>query len=53
MLMYLAWSAARRGDYKLHETYMRSAVRLNPDEKQYQDEYLESLQNQYVLYRIC
>ncbi|MCK9861374.1 tetratricopeptide repeat protein [Paenibacillus sp. ATY16] len=53
VLMYLAWSAARRGDYKLHETYMRSAVRLNPDEKQYQDEYLESLQNQYILYRIC
>ena len=53
VLMYLAWAAARRGDYKLQETYMRSAVRLNPDEKQYQDEYLESLRHQYLLYRIC
>ncbi|GLX70715.1 tetratricopeptide repeat protein [Paenibacillus glycanilyticus] len=53
ILMYLAWAAARRGDYKLQETYMRSAVRLNPEEKQYQDEYLESLRHQYLLYRIC
>jgi tetratricopeptide (TPR) repeat protein len=53
VLMYLAWAAARRGDYKLQETYMRSAVRLNPDYKQYQNEYLESLQHQFLLYRIC
>ncbi|MBP3964083.1 tetratricopeptide repeat protein [Paenibacillus lignilyticus] len=53
VLMYLAWAAASRNEYKLQETYMRSAIRLNPDEKQYQDEYLESLRHHYFLYRIC
>ncbi|MDD9268186.1 tetratricopeptide repeat protein [Paenibacillus sp. GCM10023248] len=53
VLLYLAWAASRRGDYDLQETYMRNAIRLNPESKQFQDEYLESLQRRYVLYRIC
>ncbi|AZN41311.1 tetratricopeptide repeat protein [Paenibacillus albus] len=53
VLLYLAWAAFRRGDYKLQETYMRSAVQFNPDSKQYQDEYLEALRHRYVFYRIC
>lgn len=52
VLLYLAWSAGHRGDYKLKETYMRSAVRLNPEDKQIQDEYLEALQHSYKLFRV-
>lgn len=51
-LLYLAWAAGVRGDYKLKETYMRSAIRLRPDEKQYRDEYLETLQQGQLLFRI-
>lgn len=44
VLLYLGWAAGHRGDYKLKETYMRNAVRLDPDDKQLRDEFLESLQ---------
>jgi len=52
VLLYLAWSAGHRGDYKLKETYMRNAVRLNPEDKQIQNEYLEALQHSHKLFRI-
>lgn len=52
VLLYLAWSAGHRGDYKLKETYMRNAVRLNPEDKQIQDEYLEALQHSHKLFRM-
>ncbi|MDG0793629.1 hypothetical protein OMP38_24460 [Cohnella ginsengisoli] len=52
MLLHLAWAARTRGDFKLDETYMKSAVRLNPDDKQFQDEYLEALQRAHPMYRI-
>ncbi|MRN54984.1 tetratricopeptide repeat protein [Paenibacillus monticola] len=52
VLIYLAWAAGYRNDYKLKETYMRSAVRLNPEDKQFQDEYLETLQQSNKLFRI-
>lgn len=52
VLLHLAWAARERGDFKLDETYMKSAIRLNPDEKQFQDEYLEALQRAHPLYRI-
>ncbi|GMK37301.1 hypothetical protein PCCS19_03540 [Paenibacillus sp. CCS19] len=52
ILLYLAWAAGLRGDYKLQETYMRTVVRINPEEKQYRDEYLAALQQSQLLYRI-
>ncbi|MFC3797710.1 tetratricopeptide repeat protein [Cohnella sp. GCM10012308] len=52
VLLHLAWAARTRGDFKLDETYMKSAVRLNPDEKQFQDEYLEALQLAHPMFRI-
>lgn len=52
VFLYLGWAAGERGDYKLKETYMRNAVRLNPDNKQYQDEFLEALQHNEMLFRI-
>ncbi|WP_223066353.1 tetratricopeptide repeat protein [Paenibacillus caui] len=52
VLLYLAWAAEQRADYKLRETYMRSAVRLNPENKQFQDEYLEALQHNVPVFRI-
>ncbi|MFM9282395.1 tetratricopeptide repeat protein [Paenibacillus jiagnxiensis] len=52
VLMYLAWAAAERGDYSLREDYMRSAVRLSPDDKQYQDEYLEALQQNNPVFKV-
>ncbi|WP_138495857.1 tetratricopeptide repeat protein [Paenibacillus pinistramenti] len=52
VLLYLAWAAGRRGDFKLRETYIRSAVRLNPDSRQFQDEYLEALQQNHKLFRV-
>lgn len=51
-LMYLSWSARERGDYRQQEMYMRNAVRLNPENKQLRDEYLEALQYSSRLYRI-
>ncbi len=50
-LLYLAWAASQRGDYDLQEAYMKTAVRLNPEDKQFQDEYLEALQNGHALFR--
>ncbi|WP_245640077.1 tetratricopeptide repeat protein [Paenibacillus dakarensis] len=52
VFFFLGWAAGERGDYKLKETYMRNAVRLDPDDKQCQDEYLEALQHNEVLLRI-
>ncbi|MNN81160.1 hypothetical protein D3C81_1979540 [compost metagenome] len=52
MLLYLAWAAGHRGDFKLKETYMKNAVRLSPDDKQLQEEFLESLQQRQKLLRI-
>ncbi|WP_106767590.1 tetratricopeptide repeat protein [Paenibacillus faecalis] len=52
VFMYLGWAAGERGEYKLKETYMRNAVRLDPDDKQYQDEFLEALQHNEVLFKI-
>lgn len=52
VLLYLAWAAGQRGDYVLKETYMKNAVRLSPDDKQMQDEFLEALQQRNKLFRI-
>lgn len=52
ILLYLAWAAASRGDYKLQETYMRTVVRIDPEVKQYRDEYLDALQKGQLMYRI-
>lgn len=52
VFLYLGWAAGERGEYKLKETYIRSAVRLDPDDKQYQDEFLEALQHNEVLFKI-
>ncbi len=52
VLLHLAWAAGRRGEYELQETYMKQAVRLNPDDKQFQNEYLEALQHNNKLFRL-
>ncbi|MBW4083026.1 tetratricopeptide repeat protein [Paenibacillus sp. S150] len=52
VLLYLAWAAGQRGDYKLKEVYMKNAVRLSPDNRQLQDEFLEALQQRQKLFRI-
>lgn len=49
---YLSWAANKRGEYDLAEKYMANAVRLNPENKQIRDEYLEALQNGNKVYRI-
>lgn len=49
---FLGLAAGQRGDYKLKETYMRNAVRLDPEDKQYQDEFLEALQHNEMLFKI-
>ncbi|MBW5446399.1 tetratricopeptide repeat protein [Cohnella sp. CFH 77786] len=51
-LLYLAWAAGQRGDFDLQESYMRSAVRLNPESRQFQNEYLEALQHNQIVFRI-
>lgn len=53
VLLYLAWAARTRDDAALDESYMKSAIRLNPDEKQFQDEYLIALQRANPLFRIA
>ena len=50
--MHLAWAASRRGEYDPAERYMANAVRLNPENKQVRDEYLEALQKSNKFYRI-
>nr|WP_249435922.1 hypothetical protein [Paenibacillus sp. Marseille-Q4541] len=52
VFLYLGWATGERGEYKLKEAYMRNAVRLNPDGKQYQDEFLEALQHNEMLFKI-
>ncbi|KOP68228.1 hypothetical protein AMS62_25485 [Bacillus sp. FJAT-18019] len=49
---FLGMAAGQRGEYKLKETYIRNAVRLDPDDKQYQNEYLEALQHNQILFKI-
>lgn len=49
--MHLAWAATKREEYELAEKYMSAAVRLNPEDKQTQNEYLEALQKSSKLYR--
>ncbi|MBO9609959.1 MAG: tetratricopeptide repeat protein [Paenibacillaceae bacterium] len=51
-LLYLAWAANRRGEFGLQEAYMKNAVRLHPEDKQFQDEYLEALQHNQPLFRL-
>lgn len=50
-LLYLSWAARTRGDYDQQEIHMRNAVRLNPENKQFRDEYLEALQYSNRMYR--
>lgn len=49
---YVGLAAGQRGEYKLKETYMRNAVHLDPDNKQYQDEFLEALQHNEMLFKV-
>ncbi|MGG1876511.1 hypothetical protein ABDI30_02820 [Paenibacillus cisolokensis] len=49
---FLGLASGQRGDYKLKETYMRNAVRLEPDNKQYQEEFLDALQHNELLFKI-
>lgn len=53
VLLKLNWAAGIRGEYDLQLKYMREAIRLNPDDKQFQQEYLSALQNSHIFYRIC
>ncbi|WP_379127651.1 tetratricopeptide repeat protein [Paenibacillus sp. sgz500958] len=50
--MYLAWAAEKRGDYKKEIEFLKNAVRLNPEDAQIRQEYLNSLQKKFWFYRI-
>lgn len=50
--LYLGWAADRRGEPKLAKTMMEQAIRLNPDDEQTRNEYMETLQKNYWFYRI-
>lgn len=52
VFLYLGWAAGERGEFKLKETYMRNAIRLHPDSKLYQEEFLEALQHNEVLFKV-
>jgi tetratricopeptide (TPR) repeat protein len=52
VLLYTGWAADRRGDYKQAAERMNAAVRLDPNNKQTQEEYLETLQKSYWFYRV-
>lgn len=51
-LLYAGWSADRRGDYKTASERMTLAVRLDPDNAQTREEYLNMLQKSLWFYRI-
>lgn len=50
--LYLAWSAERRNDYDDYLLLLKNAIRLDPDDKQIRQEFLEGLQKNYKFYRI-
>jgi len=50
--LYLAWAAERRGEFKKEIDFLKNAVRLDPNDAQIRQEYLNSLQKQYWFYRI-
>lgn len=52
VLLYTGWAADQRSDYKQALERMSAAVRLDPDNQQTRDEYLETLQKSYWFYRI-
>lgn len=51
VFLHLAWAAGRRDEYALQADYLKSAIRLQPDNSQIRAEYLEALQKNYMLYR--
>ncbi|WP_051506933.1 tetratricopeptide repeat protein [Saccharibacillus sacchari] len=50
--LYLGWAADRRGDAKTAKTMMEQAIRIDPDDEQIRNEYMEALQKNYWFYRI-
>ena len=50
--MQLAWAVSERGEYTRSEEYMKQAIRLNPEDKQIRDEYIEALEKNNKLYRM-
>ncbi|MCA0756630.1 tetratricopeptide repeat protein [Paenibacillus sp. N4] len=50
--LYLAWAAEQRGEYDEGMNLLKDAIRLDPDNKQIREEFLEALQKSYKLYRI-
>ncbi|UVI30771.1 tetratricopeptide repeat protein [Paenibacillus spongiae] len=51
-LLYLAWAAERRNDPRKAAEFMGSAIRLDPNNAQIREEYLEILQKSYWFYRV-
>lgn len=50
--LYLGWAAERRNDYDNQLLMLKNAIRLDPENKQIREAYLESLQKSYKFYRI-
>lgn len=50
-LLYAGWAADQRGDYEQALERIGAAVRLNPDNAQIREEYLNILQKSYWFYR--
>lgn len=52
VFLYLGWAAERRNDYDDQLLMLKNAIRLDPENKQIREAYLESLQKSYKFYRI-
>ncbi|MEK3885802.1 tetratricopeptide repeat protein [Paenibacillus sp. PL2-23] len=50
--LYLGWAAEWRNDYDEQLLMLKNAIRLDPENEQIRDAYLEALQKSYKLYRI-
>lgn len=50
--LYLGWAADQRNDFDEQLLMLSSAIRLDPNDKQVREQYLEALQKSYKFYRI-
>ncbi|MCR2803482.1 tetratricopeptide repeat protein [Paenibacillus soyae] len=50
--LYLGWAAEWRNDYDEQLLMLKNAIRLDPENKQIREAYLEALQKSYKFYRI-
>ncbi|MDF2834585.1 MAG: hypothetical protein K0Q63_225 [Paenibacillus sp.] len=50
--LILAWSAEQRGDYEENLNMLKEAIRIDPNDKQIRDAYMDGLQKSYKMYRV-